>query len=161
MSFCPLAALVTVTHGTGVCGDRFRGTSTAGHHRRLLLPGFCGISAAPGRCWITEGSLRSVRPLQERAQGVFGAQEPALPEAGRERSCGGQLVPAHREDGADGPLSSLKLLAVLQPFGSCFGGFSGAPSPADTVGPPPAAQLCGGTLFFLLAVLYHERVTAP
>lgn len=73
----------------------------------------------------------------------------------------GQLVPAHREDGADGPLSSLKLLAVLQPFGSCFGGFSGAPSPADTVGPPPAAQLCGGTLFFLLAVLYHERVTAP
>lgn len=65
-----------------------------------------------------------------------------------------------REDGADGPLRFLKILAVLQPFGGCSGGFSGAPTPADTVGPPQQLGLCGGTLLLLL-VLCHERVTAP
>lgn len=63
----------------------------AGHRRRLLLllPGFCGISAAPGGSWITEGCLRTVTLLRERAQGALGAQEPGLPEAGRERCWGG------------------------------------------------------------------------
>lgn len=146
-------------HTALVCGGSFRDMSTAGH-RPLLLLGFCGISVAPGRSWTTRRSLWSATLLQEGAQGAFGQSG-----AGRAGGWQGELLwrqrlAVHREDGADGPLRFLKILAVLQPFGGCSGGFSGAPTPADTAGPPQQLGLCGGTLFLLLE-LCHERVTAP
>lgn len=62
-------------------------------------------------------------------------EEPALPGlAGR--GAQEERLAVHRDHGADGPLSFLKVLAVLQPFGRCSGGFSGVPTPADTVGLP-------------------------
>lgn len=122
-----VAALVAVTQR---CGDSFREGGTAGHRRRLLLlppPGFCGISAAPGQLL----GYRGVSEERDTAPGA-GTRCIRRPGAGPARGWQGEALrgqPVRREDGADGPLSSLKLLAVLQPSGRCSGGFCGAPQP--------------------------------